>query len=167
MNFSTMAQHHGLRHSEPKVAIIIPTKDKFELLMPCIESIVSKTRYVNYEILVVNNGSTDSSTIDYLNSLQSRGHEILDYPFTFNYSKICNFAAQRTKAEYLCFLNNDTQVLEPDWLGDLIDHAIAPGVGVVGSKLLFEDGSIQHLGLAVGISGIASHVYSRHQPSDL
>jgi GT2 family glycosyltransferase len=82
---------------------------------------------------------------------------VMDYPHAFNYSKISNFGAASTYAEYLCFLNNDAEVMDPHWLGQLMDHAVQPEVGVVGSKLLFPDGSIQHLGVALGYTGAAGH----------
>ncbi len=163
-NFVSMETHHGQRYVEPKVSIIIPTRDKYELLHACIESIQAKTTYGNYEIVVINNDSIEASTIDYLQLLRSTGITVLDYPYEFNYSKISNFGASNTESEYLCFLNNDTEVVEPNWLGLLIDHAVQPNVGVVGSKLLYPDGSIQHMGVALGYTGAAGHPLSGEMP---
>jgi len=156
-NFVSMENHHGQRSVEPMVSIIIPTRNKYELLRACIESIQTKTTYGNYEIVVINNDSSEASTIEYLELLRSTGITVLDYPYEFNYSKISNFGADNTVSEYLCFLNNDTEVLESHWLALLMDHAIQPDVGVVGSKLLYPDGSIQHLGVALGYTGAAGH----------
>ena len=156
-NLVSMENHHGQRSVEPKVSIIIPTRNKYELLSACIESIQTKTIYGNYEIVVINNDSIEASTIDYLELLRSSGISVLDYPLAFNYAKITNFGAGNTESEYLCFLNNDTEVLEPQWLGLLMDHAVQPNAGVIGSKLLYPDGSIQHLGVALGYTGAAGH----------
>jgi GT2 family glycosyltransferase len=156
-----MESHHGMRSDEPKVAIIIPTRDKYELLRACVESIQTKTTYSNYEILVVNNSSREALTLEYLKLLDSTGVRVVDYPHAFNFSKITNFAATKTDSDYLCFLNNDTEVIEPNWLAQLMDHAVQPTVGVVGSKLLYPDGSIQHLGVALGHTGAAGHPLSR------
>lgn len=163
-NFVSMEGNHGLRSVEPSVVILIPTRDKHELLRACIESIQTKTNYRNYEIVVIDNASCESSTIEYLGFLSSRGVRVLDYPNAFNYSKITNFGVAQTESDYICFLNNDTEVVESNWLGRLIDHAVQPNIGVVGSKLLYPDGSIQHLGVALGYTGAAGHPLAGDQP---
>lgn len=157
-NFVNQGHHHGQRTSEPSVAIIIPTRDKVELLRACVESVFEKTTYKNYSIIVVDNQSVESSTLEYLDELAKRGVSVLKYPNKFNYSAICNFAASTTTAEYLCFLNNDTEVIEPNWLSYMIDHAIQPDVGTVGSVLRFSDGKTQHAGVSIGYLGVAGHV---------
>lgn len=159
-NLVSMENHHGQRSVEPKVSIIIPTRDRYELLRACIESIQTKTTYGNFEIVVINNASNEASAIEYLKLLRSTGITVLDYSHAFNYSKISNFGADNTESEYLCFLNNDTEVIEPNWLGLLMDHATQPEVGVVGSKLLYPDGTLQHLGISIGYTGAAGHPYS-------
>jgi GT2 family glycosyltransferase len=159
-----MESHHGQRSREPKVSIIIPTRDKYQLLLACIESIQSKTTYENYEIVIIDNASSESSTVEYLQLLASTGIRVLKYPHEFNYSKIINYGVANTESEYLCFLNNDTEVIEPSWLGVLMDHAIQPKVGVVGSKLLYPDGSIQHFGVALGYTGAAGHPLAGDMP---
>ncbi len=156
-NFVSMENHHGLKSLEPSVSIIIPTRDKYELLSACIASIQKKTTYTNYEIVVIDNASSESSTLEYLKLLTSSGVRVLAYPHKFNYSKITNFGAANTESDYLCFLNNDVEIIEPNWLGQLMDHAVQPAVGVVGSKLIYPDGSIQHLGVALGYTGAAGH----------
>lgn len=158
-NFVSMEDDHGQRSFMPKVSIIIPTRDKYELLHACIEAIRTKTTYRNYEIVVINNASSEASTIEYLEILSSSGVRVLDYPYEFNYSKISNFGAANTNSDYLCFLNNDTEVIEPNWLGHLMDHGVKPNVGIVGSKLMYPSGTIQHLGIALGFTGAAGHVY--------
>lgn len=163
-NLVPMENHHGQRTVEPKVSIIIPTRNKYELLRACIETIQTKTTYRNYEIVVINNASNEASTIEYLKLLRSTGIKVLDYPHAFNYSKITNFGADKSDSDYLCFLNNDTEVVEPNWLGLLMDHAVQPDVGVVGSKLLYPDGSIQHFGVALGYTGAAGHPLAGEVP---
>lgn len=159
-NFVSIELHRAQRTVEPKVSIIIPTRNKYELIRACVESIQTKTTYSNYEIVIIDNGSSDAPTLEYLKRLSHSGIVVLDYPQAFNYSKISNFAAANSESDFLCFLNNDTEVLEPNWLGYLIDHAIHSDSGVVGSKLLYPDGSIQHLGVALGYRGVAGHPFS-------
>ena len=154
------SHHHDSSPQEPSVSIIIPTRDKVELLRSCIDSIVKNTTYRNYDVRVVDNQSIESETLRYLGELGERGFRILKYPHKFNYSAICNLAAKETRGEYLCFLNNDTEVIEPGWLGNLVEHATAKDVGIAGSLLLYPDGTIQHAGIALGYSGIAGHPYS-------
>lgn len=166
-NFVAMSKHHGTRKIDPRVALIIPTRDKFQLLFACVESIKNNTDYTNYEIIVVDNGSTDNSTLAYLRSLESQGHTVLHFPEPFNYSKICNIAAKKTSAEYLCFLNNDTEVLSPDWLAGLMDHAVQPSVGLVGCRLVYPDRKIQHIGVALGFTGLAGHPMAGVEVEDL
>jgi GT2 family glycosyltransferase len=165
-NFVDQSHHHGIRKSEPSVAIIVPTRDKVELLKPCIESVLEKTIYKNYEIIVVDNQSIEPVTHKYLSDIKNRGVKVLSYPHKFNYSAICNFAASSTSAQVLCFLNNDTEVIAPGWLGDLADHAIQEKIGIVGSLLLYPDKSVQHAGIALGYTGVAGHPHSGDKLED-
>jgi GT2 family glycosyltransferase len=132
-----------------------------DLLRPCIDSIISKTKYSNFSLLVVDNGSSEESTIHYLNSLRDAGIRVIEDPGSFNYSRICNFAIGSTDADYVCLLNNDTLIIDSDWLLNLLSHAIMPSVGVVGSVLTYPDGTIQHLGVQLGYRGVAGHVFSK------
>jgi GT2 family glycosyltransferase len=143
---------------QPKVSIIICTKDRVELLRACMESIESKTLYRNYEILVIDNGSSEPATQEYLAGLQKR-HSVLPYPAPFHFAKMNNFAVERASGEYLLFLNNDTEVIAPEWMTALLEHAQRPEVGAVGAKLLFPNGLIQHAGVILGISGLAGHAF--------
>ncbi len=142
---------------EPKVSILIPTRDKPKLLRACIESIREKTNYSNYEILIVDNSSIDPETKDLLAQYESEGVLILNYPGVFNYSAICNFAATKATGEYLCFLNNDTEVVSKIWLRSMVEHASVTSTGLVGAVLSYPNGSIQHMGIALGYTGIAGH----------
>lgn len=144
----------------PQVSIIVPTKDKLELLGPCIGSVLELTDYDNFEILIVDNGSVERRTADYFARLRQRQNvRVLEDHRAYNFSAINNLAVQRARGSYLCFLNNDTEVLEPSWLTELMRHAVRPHVGAVGAKLLYEDGSIQHAGVVIGIGDAAGHAH--------
>jgi GT2 family glycosyltransferase len=151
---------------EPKVSIIIPTKDKAKLLRACIESIRENTNYPNYEILIVDNSSIEPETKDLLAQYESEGVSILKYPGVFNYSAICNFAATKATGEYLCFLNNDTEVVSKNWLQSMVEHASRSSTGLVGAVLSYPNGSIQHTGIALGNTGIAGHPYRGESKDD-
>jgi GT2 family glycosyltransferase len=158
--------HHSNSPVEPSVSIIIPTRDKVELLSTCIESVVSKTEYSNYNITVVDNGSKLSSTKKYLSELDQRGIRIVDYPHPFNYSKICNLGASVSDSDLLCFLNNDVEILSDGWLSAMVSHLNEPGVSLVGSKLMYPNGSYQHLGIVNGFRGVASHLAPKYLGSE-
>lgn len=146
----------------PLVSIIIPTKDKSEVLKTCLESIMCKTAYSNYEIIVVDNQSHEKKTLEYFRSIENNPKvTILSYDKPFNFSAINNFAAAKTKGEHLLFLNNDTQVISTEWLSSMLEHSQRKEVGAVGAQLLFRNKSIQHCGIIVGLNGIASHPFSR------
>ncbi|MBX7172210.1 MAG: glycosyltransferase [Pyrinomonadaceae bacterium] len=144
--------------SQPSVSIIIPTCDKFELLEKCIGSIKEKTRYSNYEIVVVDNNSVETKTFEYFQLItQEPNISVIKYPFPFNFSAINNFAANSVKSEILLFLNNDTEVINPDWLEAMVEHAVRREVGAVGARLLYPDDTLQHGGVIVGIGSVAGH----------
>jgi GT2 family glycosyltransferase len=146
----------------PLVTIIIPTKDKLKLLKNCVDSIEQKSTYRYHEIIIVDNNSTDSETLDYL---QRCPHKVFRYSDTFNFSKINNFAVKQSSGDYFIFLNNDTEVVTPDWIEALLEQAQIPEIGAVGCKLLYPGGTIQHAGVVLGMSpdqttGIAGHVFN-------
>ncbi|NIE57911.1 MULTISPECIES: glycosyltransferase family 2 protein [unclassified Burkholderia] len=144
----------------PKVSVIIPTRDGGPLLKKCILSIFDETDYENVEIVVVDNQSKDRETIDFLRSLSLRGNvTVLGYDFPFNYSSINNFAEKYASGDVLCFLNDDVEAIEPDWLTEMVSHALRPDIGAVGAKLLYADGFVQHAGVVTGIGGFASHAH--------
>jgi GT2 family glycosyltransferase len=141
----------------PKVSIIIPTRDKPELLRNCINSVLETTRHLEVEVIVVDNNSKEAATISLFEKFTSEGISVLKYPESFNYSKICNYAVSESTGGVLCFLNNDTEALSENWLDSMMEHALSDEVGVVGAVLEFEDKSIQHMGIALGYNGIAGH----------
>ncbi|MBK5355234.1 glycosyltransferase [Pseudomonas sp. TH41] len=153
-------QHAG----QPLVSIIIPTKDCLPMLLRCIESIMEKTRYTNYELIIIDNNSETAEARDWFGGMESLNDakvRILRYPHPFNYSAINNFAVSQARGDYLVLLNNDTAVIDGDWLDALLHHAQRPEVGIVGAKLLFPEGTIQHAGVVLGLGGVADHPFIR------
>ncbi len=140
---------------QPKVSIVIPTKDGFPLLRRCITSILERTTYRNYELVVIDNQSSDGETLGYLASLPAR---LIRYPHRFNYARMLNLAASTTACDALLFLNNDTEIISPDWIEALLEHAMRPEVGAVGGRLYFGDGRKQHEGILVGVGGWAGNI---------
>ena len=145
----------------PLVSIIIPTYNALSLLRRCIESIIEKTSYTNYEILIIDNQSSDSKTVNYLNSLNKSGiANVLKYSHPFNYSAINNFAADAAAGEFLCLMNNDIEVISESWLNEMVGHAARPGIGAVGAMLYYPNNTIQHAGVILLKIGIAGHLYA-------
>ena len=138
-----------------RVSVVILTKDNVDLLRASIDSIHSKTSHPNYEILVVDNNSTDPRNEDYYAALE---HPVIRSREPFNFSRLNNFGASRTTGDYLVFLNNDTEVISPEWMTAMLEFCQQPEIGVVGAKLLFPDGGIQHAGVVLGLGGVAGHV---------
>lgn len=146
---------------KPLVSIIVPFKDKPELLRTLVTSLLGKTRYRKYELLLVSNNSTRPETFALLDSLKDKRIRKLTWDHPFNYPAINNYAARQAKGELLLFLNNDIEILHEDWLEELIGQAQRPEVGAVGAKLLFPDGTVQHAGVVVGMTGFAGHPFWR------
>lgn len=147
-----------LLSDEPFVSIMIPSKNNSKLLSSCIDSIIKKTHHINFEIIVIDNGSTDEVTLSYINSLKSGGDvTVLDYPREYNYSAINNYAATTAKGDYFLFLNDDTVVRQDDWLLSMVATCSQSNVGVVGPRLLFENETLQHAGVVIGLRGTAEH----------
>ncbi len=135
------------RFGEPKVSIIIPTRNGRGLLERCMESLVRRTNYENFEVVVVDNQSDDPGTLEFLSTLPGR---VLRYPHEFNYPRQLNLAAAAVECDVLVFLNNDTEVGTADWLDRLIEQAMRPEVGAVGPRLRFPNGDVQHEGIVIG-----------------
>lgn len=142
----------------PLVSIIIPTRDQWQLLQQCLRSIEEKTSYTRYEIIVLDNDSTDSETLRYFDTIAAKW-PVYRYPGPFNFSAVNNFGVAKAGGDYLVFLNNDTRVIRPDWLTAMLERAQHPEVGAVGAKLLYPAGRIQHAGVVMGIGGLAAHAF--------
>ena len=144
----------------PLVSILIPNKDQLQTLKKCLKSIWEKTEYTNYEILIIENNSTEKETFEFYKRIDGRHHvRVLYWDKEFNYSAINNFGAAQAKGEYLLLLNNDTEVITKGWMKELLSHCQRPEVGMVGAKLYFPDNTIQSAGTIIGMGGMADHAF--------
>jgi len=150
--------------TDTKVSIIIPTRDRVDLLRSCIDSIIEKSSWQNIEILVLDNRSSDPDTLVWLNQITMKDPRVrvISADIPFNWSRLNNIGASKAAGKVLIFLNNDTMVISPDWIEKLAGFALLPDVGIAGALLLFEDGTIQHSGVVVGMGGWADHIYRTH-----
>lgn len=156
--------HYRVRWPLPKprplVSLIIPTRDRVELLRLCLESILNRSTYGNVEVLVVDNASSDPEALAYLESLEQQPRvRVLRYGAPFNYSAINNWAAAQATGSVIGLVNNDVEVITPDWLEEMVSHATREDVGAVGAMLYYPDNTIQHAGVILGVHGVAAHVY--------
>tara|TARA_Y100000589_G_scaffold138853_1_gene132776 strand:+ start:115 stop:1896 length:1782 start_codon:yes stop_codon:yes gene_type:complete len=161
-----LGAYHRLRYDVPtpvpSVSVIIPTKDRIDLLATCLNGLLEKTSYENFEILVVDNNSFEARTLEYFKVMEKNDKvSILKFPGEFNFSAINNFAVSKAKGEVLVLLNNDIEVISEGWLRELVSHAIRPGVGAVGCRLYYPDDHVQHDGIVVGMGGVAGYAHPR------
>lgn len=157
---------YRLPEPRPLASIIIPTRNGEKLVRQCVESIRGKTTYAPYEILLVDNGSDDASAIAYFNALQAQGAiRLLEDPQPFNFSRLNNFAVRQARGEYLVFLNNDIEVITPEWLDEMVSHAQRSEIGAVGAKLWYPNDTIQHAGLVL-VAGLAGHAHLGRRKGD-
>lgn len=150
--------------SRPLVSIIIPNKDHVDDLSRCVESIINLSTYDNYEIVIVENNSETAEIRTYYEEISRHPRvQVVEYKDDFNYSKINNFGVQYAKGEYLLLLNNDTEVITPDWMEELLMYAMRKDVGAVGAKLYYPDKTIQHAGIVIGLGAhrTAGHTHYR------
>jgi GT2 family glycosyltransferase len=166
VNTVDMSAHHASRQtvnlSRAKISIIIPTRDKSDLLRRCLATVNKTTEDLDIELVIVDNDSIEAKSQELFEELKSRGAVVVKYPGSFNYSAICNLAASKASGDYLCFLNNDTEVISPEWLLSMVEHASQPSVGLVGAVLLYPDNTLQHMGIALGMAGgIAGHPHRK------
>lgn len=144
----------------PRVSIIVATRDRVELLRPCMEGLLGNTDYPDFEIVLVDNDSRDAETLRYMNEVAVDPRvRLLRWPHPFNYSAINNYGACHATGRFLCLLNNDIEIVHPDWLTAMMREAVQPGVGAVGARLLYPDASIQHAGVVIGMGGAAGHAH--------
>lgn len=150
-----------LWEEKPLISIIIPNKDHIDDLKRCIDSIEEKATYRNYEYVIVENNSTEDETFAYYKELEASNPKahVVYWDGIFNYSAINNFGAAHAKGDYLLLLNNDTEIISPDCLEQLLGYCMRPDVGAVGARLYYEDDTVQHAGVVVGFGGIAGHCF--------
>jgi GT2 family glycosyltransferase len=150
----------------PQVSLIVPTRDRVELLRNCIDGLLHRTDYPDLEILIVDNASVEPATLAFFDTLAAEPRvRILRQDGPFNFSALNNHAVTQATGSLIGFINNDIEVIEPGWLAEMVSHAARPGVGAVGAKLLYADGKIQHAGVILGVLGVAGHThkgFNRH-----
>jgi len=157
-----------IRDTEPLVSIIMPTRDGLATLKRAIDSIFEKTTYTNFEIIIIDNQSKKNETKQYLKSLTTYNNvQVLLYDKPFNYSAINNYAAQFAQGPILALLNNDIQVINSDWLREMVSHCQREDIGCVGAMLYYPDDRIQHAGVIVGLGGCAGHSHKFYRKGDL
>ena len=157
------------KHDNPKVSIIIPMKDKVNLTKVCIDSLYNKNTYQNFEIIIVDNNSTEEETLNYFNALKKEHDnvKILTIKEEFNYSRLNNLAIKEATGDYILLLNNDTEVLDKDFLDYMVGYASRDHVGCVGLKLLYKDLKVQHAGVVLGYGGVAGHIFVTASNKDI
>jgi glycosyltransferase involved in cell wall biosynthesis len=143
----------------PLISIIIPTRDRIDILKVCIESIRRLTTYQNFEIIIIDNGSELEETKDYLHELKMHGVNVIRDDRPFNYSALNNLGVEHATGSMLCLLNNDIEILTEDWLEELLSFAQRPNTGCVGARLWYPDRILQHGGVVLGIGGVAGHAH--------
>lgn len=156
-------------HNNPKVSIIIPIKDKAKITRVCLESLYNKTNYKNFEIILVDNNSNENETFQLLEEYKKKydNFKIKRIECEFNYSYLNNEAVKDATGDYLLFLNNDIEVIDPNWLNIMVGYASQKHIGCVGIKLLYKDKKVQHAGVVLGYGGIAGHIYVPYDRNDV
>jgi GT2 family glycosyltransferase len=158
---------HPLPTQLPLVSVVIPTRDRKDLLELCINGLDERTNYRNKEIIILDNDSQEEATRAYFTTLSQRSDvRVVPAPGPFNYPRLINLGASHARGEILMTLNNDIEAFEPDWLNEMVAQALRPGVGLVGCLLLYPDRSVQHAGVIIGLSGVAGHMYAEAAPDD-
>ncbi len=146
----------------PLISIIIPNKDHIDDLDKCLKSVYETSTYQNFEIVIVENNSTEKETFQYYQQIEAvhKNLRVINWKKEFNYAAIHNFAVPYCQGEYLLLLNNDTSIITPDWMEQMLQYAQREDVGAVGAKLYFPDDTIQHAGVVIGMGGVAGHIFS-------
>lgn len=154
----------GYSLRQPKISIIIPMKDKWQLTDDCVQSILHTSTYQNYEILILNNNSEEDETYRWFEKIRKNEKvKVIEAAFEFNWSRLNNYGIDYSDAEIFIFLNNDTLVITPNWMERLCDDAMRDDSGVCGALLMYEDQTIQHAGVVVGMNDFADHIYKQEQ----
>jgi GT2 family glycosyltransferase len=153
----------------PLVSLIVPTRNALRFVKQAITSLLEKTDYPNFEIMVVDNGSDDPETVSYFEEITRRADprlRVVSYHAPFNYSAINNFAVREAHGEILGFLNNDIEAINPEWLAEMVSQAVRPGIGAVGAMLYYPLNTIQHAGVILGLGGVAGHPFKEFPRGD-
>lgn len=151
----------------PLVSILIPTRDRIELLQTCIESLVGRSTYPHMEIIVIDNGSVEPESLQYFEQLKIQGIRVIRENGPFNYSALNNRAAALATGSFLCLMNNDIEITTPNWLEEMLSFAALPDVGAVGTRLWYpNEQGLQHGGVVIGIGGVAGHAHPRAPQGD-
>ncbi|WP_338455074.1 glycosyltransferase family 2 protein [Aeromonas veronii] len=153
----------------PLVSLLIPTRDRRALTETAVRSIIERSTYTHFEILILDNGSVEQETLDFFAQIQQEDYrvKVLRYDHPFNYSAINNFGARHAKGSIIGLVNNDVEVINPDWLTEMVSHCLRPEIGCVGAKLYYSNDTLQHGGVILGIGGVGGHShkqYPRHHP---
>ena len=157
---STYRLCRPLPQPAPLVSLIIPTRNGLAYLKACVDSILQKTTYPNYEILIVDNQSDDPATLEWMSEAgRDERIRVIRYDAPFNYSAINNYAVTQAKGDLIGLINNDIEVITPDWLSEMVSNVVREEVGCVGAKLLYDDGTLQHAGVVLGLGGVAGHAF--------
>lgn len=145
----------------PLVSMLVPTRDRVEILQPCVDAILDRTHYADFELIILDNQSTCSETLAYMDSVCRRDSRVRVMPWNhaFNYSAINNFGAQHARGEILALINNDIEPINPEWLTEMVRQVCRPEIGCVGAKLYYPDDTIQHGGVILGLGGVAGHAH--------
>lgn len=147
----------------PLVSLLIPTRDALQITRNCVESILKKTDYPNYEIIILDNQSCEPETLEWFELIASdKRVRVLRYNHPFNYSAINNFGVREARGELVGLVNNDTEVINSSWLSEMVQHAVRPEIGCVGAKLYYFDNTIQHAGVIMGLWGLAGHSHKNY-----
>ncbi|ACX96324.1 glycosyltransferase family 2 protein [Halothiobacillus neapolitanus] len=156
---NTYRVHWPIPNPAPLVSLLIPTRDRKTITEIAVRSILDKTTYPNYEIIILDNGSEEPETLDWFAAIQQEDErvKVLRYDHPFNYSAINNFGAQHAKGSLIGLINNDVEVISPDWLTEMVSHALREDIGCVGAKLYYSNDTLQHAGVILGIGGVANH----------
>jgi len=158
LDFGMYRVHYDLPKELPLISIIIPTHNGLKLIQQCIEGVISKTTYTHYEIIIIDNNSDDPDTLLYLDGVTKNNKiRVLQDPRPFNYSQLNNSAIEQAQGEFVLLMNNDIEVITPDWLSEMASIAIQRGVGCVGARLWYPNDTLQHGGLIAGVGGVAGH----------
>jgi glycosyltransferase involved in cell wall biosynthesis len=165
-DFGYRAQYQ-LPANPPLVSLLIPTRDHKSITESAVRSILQKTTYPNYEIIIIDNGSVEPQTLNWFAGIQDEDSRVrvVRYDHPFNYSAINNFGVAQANGLVIGLINNDIEVISPDWLSEMTSHALRPEIGCVGAKLYYSGGTLQHGGVVLGVGGVAGHSHKHFQGS--